>query len=438
MSPTHESEIKMEDTKCTRKATDRRSPRTCKKECAIIVEVGDNRKVSAYTMITSLEKEDYDILAVIPQGTNSYEITLGSDREAKRLANEGIVGEDIIYDCRLLFNDSTVVSFFELPAYISDEDLKIKLRNKGIELLGPVIKNCYKGTDVYNGTRHVRCKFPPNYASLPYSMKFETVQGPKYYKVKHNNQCKICFHCDSPDHVLKDCPNVQCYRCNGHGHTSKTCPEPPRYGQRTPKCDICNLDRDICDCFKDYEEGVEDDDSDDMTERSRTAEAPRQAGQDGNAPEADSQETVEKDKPREMMPVSEKIGDTGSADVEEAAQYGTQKSTRQNENDEDDNMTQKEDDTTSTKQASQSGHASEAENQNSVKNHLPLEMTPVPTRIRDTKRANVKRNKPASEGYTTAETKKQRRFREMKSRENNSSKEKDDGDRECSGDDISK
>ena len=371
----------MEDTRAARTERKKttRIQRTCRKECAVIVDIQDYKTVSAYAIIKSLEKEKFDVLAVIPQGGNTYEITVGNEQEAKLISNEGITIGDETYECRLLFNDSTVVSFFELPAYISDDDVKSKLTNKGIELLGPLNRNYYPDTDVYNGTRHIRCKFPPNYTSLPYSMKFETVQGSKYYKVKHNNQCKVCFNCDSPDHVLKDCPKVECYRCKGLGHTSKSCPNPTGRIQRRAKCDICFYDVDYCTCY--------DEDDYDLYEKKENEE---------------DEESI-----------------TGNSTYDLLSQ------------DEEETKTSPEKSLAEKTNRDVSGHK-DSECNDSVNTHtqnIPVEMTPVPTNVFESgrtthfpsmKRTQNKRNQSEcedGEGFKTAETKKQRRAREKKARE---------------------
>ena len=45
-------------------------------------------------------------------------------------------------------------------------------------------------------------KFPPEIKSLPYSMKFKTVEGVEYFRVLHDNQIKVCYNCMSANHVI--------------------------------------------------------------------------------------------------------------------------------------------------------------------------------------------------------------------------------------------
>ena len=71
-----------------------------------------------------------------------------------------------------------------------------------IELVTPIYRRRYKGTNIADGTRYVRVKFPPEIKSLPYSMKFKTVEGVEYFRVLHDNQIKVCYNCMSANHVI--------------------------------------------------------------------------------------------------------------------------------------------------------------------------------------------------------------------------------------------
>ena len=62
-------------------------------------------------------------------------------------------------------------------------------------------------------------------------MSFETAAGKGYFKVVHDNQVKVCFNCESPAHVKRNCPHLSCHGCGMQGHKSSLCD--------VPKCHRC-------------------------------------------------------------------------------------------------------------------------------------------------------------------------------------------------------
>ena len=78
---------------------------------------------------------------------------------------------------RTIYSDSIVVSFMHLPAYVSDDEIISKLKGLNIEILSDVKRRMHEKTKIADGTRYIKVKFPPNLKSLPYSMKFNTVEG---------------------------------------------------------------------------------------------------------------------------------------------------------------------------------------------------------------------------------------------------------------------
>ena len=245
-----------------------------KKECTVVIDVGDNRKIAAGELINFLSQQVGDVVrACVPKGPNHYEVTFDDVIQTRSISDiEYLECNGAKISARLLHSETVVVSFLHLPAYIRDEEIEERLKGMHIEILTPIYRRYYKGTQIADGTRYVRVKFPPEIKSLPYSMKFKTVDGVEYFRVLHNNQLKVCYNCMSDSHVIKDCPNIKCHFCKENGHYVKNCP-------KTFLCDKCGLKEEECECDYNSEE-YNDRDTD-----SDTADCEMQADNTGEAEE---------------------------------------------------------------------------------------------------------------------------------------------------------
>jgi hypothetical protein len=163
------------------------------------------------------------VLAVVDNvDSGTCDVTLDSKENAVKLLH-GIEINDVEYNVSLIFSDTTVVSFMKLPSYIEDEEIISKLQAKGIKLVSPVYRRAIPGTQVADGTRFVKCVFPPGFVALPWTIGFKQGSTTKYYRVVHNNQTKVCSLCMSAEHVQRQCPHFICKRCGEQGHTKRRC-----------------------------------------------------------------------------------------------------------------------------------------------------------------------------------------------------------------------
>ncbi len=110
-----------------------------------------------------------------------------------------------------------------LPLYITDEQIIEKLLLWGVEPASAIRRKKWPGTEVYDGTRFLKVKFPDSVSSLPYSTKFETLEGLEYFRVLHDQQVRVCRLCLQSGHILRECPEFHCFRCKKQGHYAREC-----------------------------------------------------------------------------------------------------------------------------------------------------------------------------------------------------------------------
>ncbi|VDH95115.1 Hypothetical predicted protein [Mytilus galloprovincialis] len=212
-----------------------------KKECAVKVINIPTRTFLAAQVIEAAEKVcgENSVLAVVPNDAESYYVVTTITEENAEKLTRGLEIDEQSFDCNFQFSDLVVVSFLNLPAHVEDSVIIGKLKEKNCTIHSPIYRHVHPGTQVADGTRYVKVKFPPDLISLSWSMKFDTGYGEKYFKVVHDHQKQLCNMCGSPSHKYRQCPNLICRGCDKQGHKKKEC--------KAKKCDKCdNLPND---CF---------------------------------------------------------------------------------------------------------------------------------------------------------------------------------------------
>uniref|UniRef100_A0A673IN86 CCHC-type domain-containing protein n=1 Tax=Sinocyclocheilus rhinocerous TaxID=307959 RepID=A0A673IN86_9TELE len=227
------------------------------KEATITVEIGQVKEARAMDVIKSVTERigDGRILVVRPKQTKEYEVMLEREEDADLLTN-GLTIKGINCEVKRLQNRDYVVSFMHLPVYVADKEILDKLEGWGVCPLSKIKRRVYPGTDIEDGTRFVKARFPKEVASLPYSTRMETAEGPQYFRVMHSHQIKTCRLCMSPEHVVKDCPDFKCFKCEERGHFARDC--------SAVRCPDCREFLNKCECWMGSEEEEEEEESQQM------------------------------------------------------------------------------------------------------------------------------------------------------------------------------
>lgn len=186
-----------------------------------------------------------NLLALRPRPGSDFELTL-ADRKSTEALLDGVEINGEFCTVKPLGNSDKVISFLHLPAYITYEDILDKLQGWGVVALQPVRRRFYPGTDITDGTRYVKVRFPRESMSLPYSSSFMTAEGLRYLRVIHDGQVKTCRLCMSPEHLMKDCPTFICRECCEQGHYARDC--------TAARCPVCQRALISCVCRDGSEE----------------------------------------------------------------------------------------------------------------------------------------------------------------------------------------
>ncbi|KAK6167007.1 hypothetical protein SNE40_021120 [Patella caerulea] len=192
------------------------------KECTVKVVSDIRHKVGV--LIDEIENVcGYDTVSACVPMNGYYEVTLNTVDQIAKLIEEGLCIEEKQLEVTYVGFRIIVVSFMNIPHYISDAEIYEKLKTWKVTPVSEIRERFYKHGErnIADGTRFVKVKFPPEVASLPYATRFD---GRSFY-VKHDDQSRVCFNCLKTGHEVKNCPDYVCYRCNKAGHTKRTCEE---------------------------------------------------------------------------------------------------------------------------------------------------------------------------------------------------------------------
>lgn len=222
-----------------------------KREWTVLIESEDILQLNVMTLIKEIELVvgHGALLALRPKQNRQFEATLNSEIACEKI-EDGLMYKAQRVGVKRLHKSEVLVSFLHLPPDVNDREILDRLTRWGVLPILPVKRRYYPGTNVADGTRFLKVRFPKEVVSLPYSARFDTVDGPQYCRVIHDRQVKICRLCMSPGHVLRDCQGFTCRECLQQGHYAREC--------ESAKCPDCRRAIIRCICVSDSESEVEE------------------------------------------------------------------------------------------------------------------------------------------------------------------------------------
>lgn len=217
------------------------------KDLTVVLELQGDEPVSALELMRAVRGLCGGLVACRATGARTFEVTMSHTKGKERLLDGFKIGQTAVL-AKALCNDELVVSFLNLPAYITDEEIFKKLDSWGVTAASAIRRRMWPGTRIADGTRFLKVKFTDRVQSLPYSARFETALGPEYFRVIHDRQVKVCRMCLQPGHILRECPEFACHRCGVQGHYARECGQSTGRKNTKEKCAICMNNLAECTC----------------------------------------------------------------------------------------------------------------------------------------------------------------------------------------------
>ena len=219
-----------------------------RKDLTVLLDLEGDGTVSVVQVLKTVRMLCGGVLGCRQLESRKFEVTV-SNQVAKERLMEGFRMGQHQGVVRELVDNELLVSFLNLPVYVTDEEILEKLRGWGVQAVSDVRRRMWPGTGIADGTRLVRVRFTDSVQSLPYSAKFLTASGHQFFRVIHDRQVRVCRQCLQAGHLMRECPDFLCLKCGQQGHYAREC------STVRGKCKVCLQPAGTCVCRGSESEG---------------------------------------------------------------------------------------------------------------------------------------------------------------------------------------
>ena len=141
-----------------------------------------------------------------------------------------ILGRIVATRPRPAWQTGTFVIVWDAPWELTDE-----LKSRRLQEYGEVHSNSLLPQKVHDGRRVLRMSIE---RSIPPFMKI----GPFLVRIFYTDQPRVCWKCESPEHIGRECPHPFCFNCHLSGHKAFSC-------DQHIKCSLCKAENHLAiDC----------------------------------------------------------------------------------------------------------------------------------------------------------------------------------------------
>lgn len=120
------------------------------REMTMNIELLGEEKIPVYELIQTVRMLCGGLLACQNTGPQKFELTMSNVKGKERLLDGFKIGNTTVI-AKKLSNDKLVVSFLNLRAYTTDEEILDKLKAWGVTVTSPIKRRMWPGTRIADG-----------------------------------------------------------------------------------------------------------------------------------------------------------------------------------------------------------------------------------------------------------------------------------------------
>lgn len=126
--------------------------RSYEKKLTVMVEIIGNERITMMELLRKVKEECGEVIGCRYKNPSEYELTMHEEKGKKKIL-DGLKIRNGSILAKEINNIKTMVSFLNLPTYITDEEIIKKLIDWGVTAASTVKRRMWPGTEIADGTR---------------------------------------------------------------------------------------------------------------------------------------------------------------------------------------------------------------------------------------------------------------------------------------------